>query len=273
MRGYVDTDWGQVHYRAGGHPVAGASKVIAFYHESPRSSFVYEPILTSFPDDVAILAFDTPGFGQSDSAPADVPLSEYGRILLQALDSLGVGTFLPVGMKTGSSLVTSMATQAGISRVPAAILYNPEAPNDAESERWALTWAPTLEFPADGYTLEKLYTKNVGLYGTDNPRVLYEAVAETIINADRYNSIYPTVFRAHTQSWNDMHALIAGGVKITIFRPSSGQMTPDDPIEFADVPDTSVVQFDVTGQFPALAHDAFVAAVSTAAGFPVPVGR
>ncbi|GAA4680106.1 alpha/beta hydrolase [Frondihabitans cladoniiphilus] len=270
MRGYVDTDWGQIHYRAGGHPVAGASKVIAFYHESPRSSFVYEPVLDSFPEGVAVLAFDTPGFGQSDSAPAGVPLSEYGRVLIQALDNLGVGEFLPVGMKTGSSLVVNMASQLDRSRVPAVVLYNPEAPNDEESERWALTWAPTLEFPADGYTLEKLYKKNVGLYGTDNPRVLYEAVAETIINADRYNSIYPTVFRAHTQTWNDMHDLIAGGTDVTIFRPSSGQMTPDDPIEFADIEGTKVVAFDVTGQFPALAHDAFVEAVEVAAGLPVP---
>jgi haloalkane dehalogenase len=270
MRGYVDTDWGQIHYRAGGHPVAGASKVIALYHESPRSSFVYEPVLDSFPDGVAILAFDTPGFGQSDSAPAGASLSDYGRILLQALDNLGVGTFLPVGMKTGSSLVTNMAIQAGKDRVPAAVLYNTEEPNDEESERWALTWAPTLEFPADGYTLEKLYKKNVGLYGTDNPRVLYEAVAETIINADRYNSIYPTVFRAHTQTWKDLHALIENGVDLTIFRPSAGQMTPDDPIVFADIEGTKVVTFDVTGQFPALAHDAFVEAVGVAAGLSVP---
>jgi pimeloyl-ACP methyl ester carboxylesterase len=264
MRGYIDTDWGQVHYRAGGPAPEAAASVIAIYHESPRTSAVYDPVLEAFPEDVAVLAFDTPGFGQSDDAPADRPLGDYATVLLQALDGLGVGPFLPVGMKTGSALVTAMAVAAGADRVPGAVLYAQEEPDDAAFEHWANDWAPPIAFPADGSTLTKLYAKNVGLYGTDNPRVLYEAVADTIANADRYASVYPAVFRGHRQTWEDMHALVAAGVHLTVLEPPAAQFTPDDPIVFGVVPGTNVVPMPSTGQFPALATDAFVAAVTGA---------
>ena len=264
MRGYVTTDWGQVHYRAGGSPVADAARVVALYHESPRTSAVYQPVLDRFPSDVAVLAFDTPGFGQSDDAPADRPLEDYAVVLLQALDGLGVGRVLPVGMKTGSALVTAMAVAAGPERVPGAVLYAQEEPDDEAFEHWATSWAPPLEFPSDGSTLMKLYEKNVGLYGRDNPRVLYEAVADAIANADRYASVYPAVFRGHRQTWDDMHALVAAGVHLTVLEPPTAQFTANDPIVFGTVPGTHVVRMPSTGQFPALATDEFVAAVTHA---------
>lgn len=264
MRGYIDTDWGQVHFRAGGPTPGDAERVIAMYHESPRTSAVYDPVLEAFPDGVAVLAFDTPGFGQSDDAPADRPLGDYATVLLQALDGLGVGRFLPVGMKTGSALVTAMAVAAGADRVPGAVLYAQEEPDDAAFEHWANDWAPPIAFPADGSTLTKLYAKNVGLYGSDDPRVLYEAVADTIANADRYASVYPAVFRGHRQTWEDMHALVAAGVHLTVLEPPTAQFTSDDPITFGVVPGTDVVAMPSTGQFPALATDEFVRAVTTA---------
>lgn len=261
MRGYIDTDWGQIHYRAGGPSPENAARVVALYHESPRSSVVYEPVLGSFPDDVAVIAFDTPGFGLSDDAPQDRPLADYATILLQALDGLGIGTVLPVGMKTGSALVTAMATAAGPARIPGAVLYAQEEPDDEAFESWATTWAPPITFPADGSALTKLFAKNVGIYGTDNPRVLYEAVADTIANADRYASIYPAVFRSHRQTWDQMHALVEAGVHLTVLEPPVARFTESDPIVFGVVPGTTVVGMPSTGQFPRLATDEFVGAV------------
>lgn len=273
MRGYVDTDWGQIHYRAGGAPISKARRVVALFHESPRTSAVYQPVLESFPDDIAVIAFDTPGFGQSDDAPEGRPLSDYATVLLQALDALGIDEFLPVGMKTGSALVTAMAVEAGTTRIPGAVLYAQEEPDDDAFEHWAANWAPPVEFPADGSTLTRLYAKNVGLYGIDNPRVLYEAVADTIANADRYASVYPAVFRGHRQTWDDMHALVSAGVHLTILEPPVARFTETDPIVFGVVPGTRVVRMPSTGQFPALAADEFVAAVVSALDATTAKGR
>lgn len=264
MRGYVDTDWGQLHYRAAGPAPADASAVVALYHESPRTSAVYQPVLDRFADGVSVLAFDTPGFGQSDDAPLDRPLAEYATVLLQALDRLGVDRILPVGMKTGSALVTAMAVRAGRARIPGAVLYAQEAPDDEAFEERAREWAPPLAFPADGSALMALYRKNVGLYGIAHPRVLYEAVADAIANADRYASVYPAIFRGHRKTWDDMHALIAAGVHLTVLSPPTARYSPTEPIAFGAIPGARVVQMPSTGQFPALAGDEFVAAVQNA---------
>jgi pimeloyl-ACP methyl ester carboxylesterase len=271
MRGYVDTDWGQLHYRSSGAGVDAGGPVVAMYHESPRSSVAYEPVMAPLGEHVTAFAFDTPGFGLSDSAPAGAPMSEYGRILIQALDRLGVDRFVPVGMKTGSALVTEIATQLlGSGRIDRAILYALEEPDPVVSEHWAANWAPDLPVTADGSILTYLWNKNIGLYGTDSPRDLLACVADTISNLERYNSIYPTVFRAHMTTWVNNLALIDAGIDITVFEPPSGQMTPDDPIEFTHVPGTTVVKMPVSGQFPSRATNEFVSAVLDVVAKPLP---
>jgi pimeloyl-ACP methyl ester carboxylesterase len=272
MRGYVDTDWGQLHYRMSGPAIATGGPVVALYHESPRSSVVYEPIMDTLGEHVTVLAFDTPGFGQSDSAPAAAPLTEYGRILIQALDNLGVNRFVPVGMKTGSALVTEIATQLlGTGRIDRAVLYAMQEPDPVASEYWAQNWAPDLPVTADGSILNYLWNKNIGLYGTDNPRALLGCVADTISNLERYNSIYPTVFRAHMDTWQHNLDLIAAGIDITVIEPPSGQMTPDHLIEFTHLPGTTVVQMPVSGQFPTRAPKEFVGAVLEVVAKHLPV--
>jgi pimeloyl-ACP methyl ester carboxylesterase len=264
MRGYVDTDWGQLHYRSSGAGVGRGQPIVALYHESPRSSVVYEPILAPLAEHVTAFAFDTPGFGLSDSAPAGAPLSEYGRILIQALDRLGVDSFIPVGMKTGSALVTEITTQLLCTgRVDRAVLYALEKPDPVTSEHWAASWAPDLAVTADGSILTYLWNKNIGLYGTDSPRDLLACVADTISNLERYNSIYPTVFRAHGTTWENNLALIEAGIDITVIEPPSAQMTPEDPIVFTHVPGTTVVRMPVSGQFPSRCPEEFVAAILT----------
>lgn len=272
MRGYVDTDWGQIHYRMSGPGPRAGGPVVAMYHESPRSSVAYEPIMATLGESVTAIAFDTPGFGPSDSAPEGAPMSEYGRILIQALDGLGVDRFVPVGMKTGSALVSEIVTQLlGTGRVDRAVLYALEEPDPVAAEHWAANWAPELPVTADGEILSYLWKKNVGLYGTDSPRALLACVADTISNLERYNSIYPTVFRAQVNTWQQNNALVAAGIDITVIEPPSGQMTPDDLLEFTHLAGTSVVKMPVSGQFPLRSPNEFVAAILAVVDKPLPV--
>ncbi|SMH28281.1 Pimeloyl-ACP methyl ester carboxylesterase [Rathayibacter oskolensis] len=267
MRGYVDTDWGQLHYRRSG----SGGPAIVLLHESPRTSAVYEPVMEALGEHTTTLAFDTPGFGQSDSAPAGQPLAEYARILVQALDALGVGEFVPVGMKTGSSLATAIAVSLlGTGRVQRAVLYALEEPDEESTEFWAENWAPELPVTADGSVLQYLWEKNVGLYGTDDPRALLGCVADTLGNLERYNSIYPAVFRGRAKTWADNLALVEAGVELTVLRPPWARMTLDIPIEFTDMPGTRVVEMPVSGQFPRRAPREFTAAVLEAVGTRVP---
>ncbi|MGW5381449.1 alpha/beta fold hydrolase [Nocardia sp. NPDC003963] len=264
MRGYIDTDWGQVHYRRSGPPPAVA-KAAVLLHESPRSSLVYEPIMDALGARIPVFALDTPGFGLSDSAPADATIADYGRILVQAVDALGIDGFVPVGMKTGGFLATEIARRLqGTGRVRSAVLYALERPDAETCEYWAANWAPDLEVTPDGAIFRQLWQKNVGIYGTGSPRELSLCVAEAVANIGRYNSIYPAVFRHMPQSWLDTHALVDAGVEITFLEPPSGRMTPDIPVVFTRIPGTRVIEMPVSGQFPARAPRQFVDAVSSA---------
>ncbi|MGW5381448.1 alpha/beta fold hydrolase [Nocardia sp. NPDC003963] len=266
MRGYVDTAWGQLHYRKAGPDSGAARAVVVLLHESPRSSAVYEPVLAGLGAQVAVYAFDTPGFGASDSAPEGAVLADYARILVQALDALGVGTFVPVGMKTGSSLATAIATGLrGTGRVDRMVLYGLSDPATRNSEYWARNWAPVLEVTADGAIFDELWRKNTGIYGTGCPAQLAGCVADTVLNPERYNSIYPAVFRGHQQTWDDNLTLIADGVAVTVLEPTEARMTPDTPIEFVHVPGTRVVRMPVNGQFAIRAPQAFTEVVLEAA--------
>ncbi|GGL02312.1 hypothetical protein GCM10011588_16340 [Nocardia jinanensis] len=264
MRGYADTDWGQVHYRRSGPPPPDTNAVVLL-HESPRSSLVYEPIMDELGKRVPVFAFDTPGFGLSDSAPAGATMADYGRILIQAMDALGIDGFVPVGMKTGGFLATEIARLLlDTGRVQRAVLYALEEPDAEVCEYWAANWAPDLEVTADGAIFRQLWQKNVGIYGSDSPRELSLCVAEVVGNIERYNSIYPAVFRHMPQSWLDTHALVDAGIELTFLEPPSGRMTPDVPVVFTRIPGTRVIEMPVSGQFPARAPQQFIDAVLSA---------
>ncbi|RFA19272.1 alpha/beta fold hydrolase [Subtercola boreus] len=261
MRGYVDTDWGQLHYRSSGPAVSEGGPVAVLFHESPRSSLVYEPIMKPLGEHLTAFAFDTPGFGLSDSAPAGSGIPDYGRILLQAIDALGIGDFTAVGMKTGSTLATQVATLAGSGRVAAAVLYSLSLPDPEADEYWAENWAPDLTVTEDGSLFEYFWKKNVGLYGTDSPRDLSLCVAEAVVNLERYNSIYPAVFRYGSTVYELNQKLIADGVALTVIHAPSAQMTPDAPLEFFHMPGTRDVFMPVSGQFGSRSPKEFVDAI------------
>jgi pimeloyl-ACP methyl ester carboxylesterase len=246
VRGYVDSDWGQIHYRAEGQ----SGPWVLLFHESPRSSLVFSEVLPLLGTRTRAIAFDTPGYGQSDPPPSYSELPAYVAQLRRGLDQLGVDHFVPIGMKTGSSIATELMMQCDPTRYDRAILYGPpEAPVDGVAEHWAQNWAPPIEPKPDGSHLMKLWTKNVGLYDTESPRDLSLAVAEALVNMDNYASIYPSVFRYGPTTWDNLHTLRDRGVRLRFFQPAWAQMTPDDKLEFGEIDGVDVVKFDISGHF------------------------
>lgn len=273
MKGYVTTGWGQLHYRSAGTGAGPAPLSLVMLHESPRSSMVYAPVLEELGRTLPVYAFDTPGFGMSDSAPEAATIADYALTLLEGIDGLGIGRFVVLGMKTGSYLGTHLIEAAGTDRVPAAVLYAMAGPDPERQERYARTWAPELDIPEDGSVFSRLWAKNVGIYGTDSPRDLAMCVAEAVVNIDRYNSIYPATFRSHDRTWRliEDHAKV---MPITILVPNGARMTPEEQIELAPIPGTREVPMPAKGQFASQCPREFVAAVLDAvAAAPLPAGR
>jgi pimeloyl-ACP methyl ester carboxylesterase len=108
-RGYVDTPAGQVHYRE--RP--GDVPAIAFLHQTPSSSLMWDRVMACYPAGRRLLAFDTPGFGLSDP-PGERPdngIAHYAHSIIGALDGLGIERFDIAGVHTGAVIGAEIGAQ------------------------------------------------------------------------------------------------------------------------------------------------------------------
>ena len=65
MRGYLDTSWGQLHYESTG----SGEKTIVLFHETGVDYSAYQHLVPELAPHLRVIAFDTPGCGQSDPPP------------------------------------------------------------------------------------------------------------------------------------------------------------------------------------------------------------
>ena len=104
--GYVDTSWGQVHYRSAGN----AGPWVGLFHESPLSSRVYEDVLVQLAPHCRAVAFDTPGYGSSALPPsATEEIPDYAEVLGQAAVAVGMKDAVFGGVHTGASIAIELA--------------------------------------------------------------------------------------------------------------------------------------------------------------------
>ena len=115
-RGYVDGRYGQIHYRHAAVP--GASRrPLVLLHQTPASSFEYEPLIAAMATDRHVVAFDTPGYGMSDAPPAALSMTAYAECLVDAAAHLnltcdtGCDVF---GVHTGALLAIEFALAAPV---------------------------------------------------------------------------------------------------------------------------------------------------------------
>lgn len=111
-RTYVDGPHGQMHLRVAGSGSGNRPPLLSI-HMSPMSGRVFETFLAHAGRDRTVLAFDTPGFGQSD-APASAPsIGDYADALLAGLTAAGIGGPVDLlGYHTGSMIAVEMALRA-----------------------------------------------------------------------------------------------------------------------------------------------------------------
>ena len=106
---YVDTEWGQVHYRyTKGDP---AGPVMVMLHQVTDDSEMYEKVMKLIGDKYSlIVAPDFPGYGGSFQATDEqvTGISFYADVFKQALDNLGIKKAHIVGHHTGGCIALDM---------------------------------------------------------------------------------------------------------------------------------------------------------------------
>jgi pimeloyl-ACP methyl ester carboxylesterase len=103
-RGYVDTRYGQIHYRE-----SGQGSPLLLLHASPRSSRSYRYLFPFLSKQVRVLAVDTLGFGGSDPLPPDVTMEMLAESVGDLIEALDISQLAVFGLHTGNKIGAALA--------------------------------------------------------------------------------------------------------------------------------------------------------------------
>ncbi|MEQ9445173.1 MAG: hypothetical protein RJS98_06380 [Rhodospirillaceae bacterium] len=154
-KGYVDARFGQIHFHMARPADGDGDKTpIVFFHQNPKSAEEYRPLLEIVGRDRIALAFDTPGYGESDRPAEPQDIAALTGAFEDALVAMGYGKEGkgPVdlfGFHTGVFMATELAiTRPDLVRrvVVSGIAYR-----DAKTRAEILAGLPTdKSLPEDG---------------------------------------------------------------------------------------------------------------------------
>ena len=110
-RGYVDCRFGQMHFHMAQpkDPSAVTQNPIGCLHPSPASGRYYLSLLENLGRDRVAIAFDTPGYGESDRPPAPPDMDGYAGAYADALTAVDLGPMDLLGYHTGCSIAVHVS--------------------------------------------------------------------------------------------------------------------------------------------------------------------
>jgi pimeloyl-ACP methyl ester carboxylesterase len=153
-RSFIEVDGRLVHMAS-----AGSGPVVALLHESPRSYAALLPLMEMLAPRRTVLAFDTPGFGQSEPlAIARPDLADFGDALVATLAALGLRGVPVYGTHTGSGIALEAALRHP-EVVAGAVLDGYSIWTEAEREDMLREYLPSFAPLWDGSHLTRLWSR------------------------------------------------------------------------------------------------------------------
>ncbi len=105
-RSYVQTGKCQVLCRR----IPGVGRPLVMLHASPTSSALLEPLMAALGDGRPVVAFDTPGNGDSEPPGCEeAHIGDFASILNEAIDCLGLDSFDLYGTHTGALIAMEIS--------------------------------------------------------------------------------------------------------------------------------------------------------------------
>ncbi len=148
-RGYVDSRFGQIHYRISASDAPSDNKpALIALHLSPNSSQVFSSFLPIMAEDRTVIAPDYPGYGMSDPIQGEQRIYDYAKAMLDVLDALELSQPVDLlGYHTGTAVALEMARQQP-DRIRRMVLV--AVPVLTEEERAAGAALPMISFDEGG---------------------------------------------------------------------------------------------------------------------------
>lgn len=143
---FTMTSIGQILTRRGG---TETGRPLVLLHSSPGTSATLEPWMKLLGTDRPVIAFDTPGNGDSAAVPGETTIRNIAKVLCEALDSLNVDTFDLYGSHTGALIAMEIAIARPLS-VQHAILDGITMFSPDEVAESLTHHAPPMPFGLDG---------------------------------------------------------------------------------------------------------------------------
>ena len=110
-KGYIDTTAGQLHYRMTGFEKDAGAPVV-FWHRAPVTSASFRHVFAELAGWRPLVAFDTPGFGESFAPPPDMDFAAFIDVFAEAMAGLGIGRCHLVGHHSGCHFAAGIAARA-----------------------------------------------------------------------------------------------------------------------------------------------------------------
>ena len=142
-RAYIDSRYGQLHYRIATPSRTVAAAPLLCLHQTPGNGSDWQPVIAELAKERVVVAPDTPGYGMSDPPPEPVNIEDFAAIMARFMDDLAVLQIVPpghydvMGMHTGSITATEMA-RSYPERVRRAVMFGLAAyPADLRAQKLA----------------------------------------------------------------------------------------------------------------------------------------
>jgi len=136
---YADTRLGQMHLRVWPGPADARAPAVVCLHPVPYSGRYFDRFAADLAARASVVAPDLMGYGGSAPLAEPAPIAEHAAAVADALQSLGLGRYVPLGYHTGAAVAGELAL-ARPKKVPGVVLagYPLLPPDERAHQREAL---------------------------------------------------------------------------------------------------------------------------------------
>ena len=190
IKGYINIDEGQIHYIK----VGSAGPWIFLFHESPLSSWEFELVMPLMAPHARVVAFDTPGYGQSDSPPKPINIRGYADRLSQAIEYFHPDFFIIGAVHTGSSIALELINEFFNERVTHAIFSGIPIIERSKIEVFKEKITKS-EITDDGKFLLDLWRRRKDNWGHETPsQMILDGLVQQLANYANFHWAFHAVF-------------------------------------------------------------------------------
>lgn len=238
-RGYVDSRWGQLHFRETG---SGPRPALVCLHATAYSSRTFTPLMPVVAGERRVIAIDTPGYGESDGPPSPIAFERYADVIAEAVAPLLDGQAADLlGYHTGALIATEWAAARPASVRRLVLIGIPFFEGD-EREPWRakLVHRHTLDATFDQFAARWDYFVTNRTAGLSLERA-YECFVDEL-------KVFPDDWWAHASLFDyDARSRLATVTQpVLVLNPATALAEPSRRAALA-MPDATVVEMPALG--------------------------